>query len=278
MDSQKPVLKNLFSLPPHSLFRDENMVAWSVVPYDSLNRAPEERVNMLTRLGFSRFAFDWREEHLSLLPKEIGLLHKNRISLDAVWCWVDERSSNGLLPEHEQLFRILEEAKQPTTIWIGVHYNFYEGLEDSQKVEKVASVLKAIHKGASRSNSRIALYTHFGWLALPENQVRVIEATGHDDIGIVFSFHHAQDVLDRFDEALHIMKPYLQTVHLSGVTRGVSEIIDIGKGTLEKTMIRSVIESGFKGTIGIIGHTEGEDVEQVLLRNIRGLSTLLKNL
>src|SRR4051812_40766284 len=42
------------------LFGRDNLIAWCIVPFDSKNRAPEERAAMLERLGFKHFAYDWR--------------------------------------------------------------------------------------------------------------------------------------------------------------------------------------------------------------------------
>src|SRR5262249_27037481 len=46
------------------LFGRPNLVAWCIVPFDAKKRGPEERAAMLERLGFRRFAYDWRAEHL----------------------------------------------------------------------------------------------------------------------------------------------------------------------------------------------------------------------
>lgn len=41
-------------------------------------------------------------------------------------------------------------------------------------------------------------------------------------------------------------------------------------------MIQALKQSEFNGTIGVIGHTEGEDIKNVLIRNIDGLRTILR--
>ena len=46
------------------LFAEKNLVAWCIVPFDARRRGPEERAEMLRRLGFTRFAYDWRSEHI----------------------------------------------------------------------------------------------------------------------------------------------------------------------------------------------------------------------
>lgn len=55
-----------------SLFARDNLVAWCIVPFDAKKRGPEERAAMLKRLGFTRFAYDWRAEHIPM-PRCSGL-------------------------------------------------------------------------------------------------------------------------------------------------------------------------------------------------------------
>ena len=46
----------------------------------------------------------------------------------------------------------------------------------------------------------------------------------------------------------------------------------------ELGMLRDVAASGYRGPIGIIGHTEGEDIRVVLQRNLKGLRKLTSQL
>src|SRR5437868_15422898 len=66
-------------------FRQDNLVAWCVVPFDAKNRAPAERAEMLARLGFKKFAYDWRGPHLPTFDAEVQELKKRNIELTAVW-------------------------------------------------------------------------------------------------------------------------------------------------------------------------------------------------
>ena len=43
-------------------------------------------------------------------------------------------------------------------------------------------------------------------------------------------------------------------------------------------MMRMIAASGYEGPIGILGHTEGEDIRVVLERNLEGLEALKKEL
>ena len=68
-----------------SLYSRENLVAWCIVPFDSKRRSPEERAAMLERLGFKRFAYDWRAEHVASFDAEMEALKKRGIKLEAFW-------------------------------------------------------------------------------------------------------------------------------------------------------------------------------------------------
>ena len=49
---------------PPDVFARENLVAWCIVPFDAKKRGPEERSEMLERLGIKRLAYDYRAEHI----------------------------------------------------------------------------------------------------------------------------------------------------------------------------------------------------------------------
>src|SRR4051794_11644565 len=55
----------------NELFARKNLVAWCIVPFDSQKRGPEERAQMLEKLGFSKFAYDYRAEHIPTFDAEI---------------------------------------------------------------------------------------------------------------------------------------------------------------------------------------------------------------
>src|SRR5437762_2627164 len=67
------------------LFAKKNLVAWCIVPFDSKKRGPEERAAMLEKLGFSKFAYDYRAEHIPTFDAEIEALKRHHIELTAWW-------------------------------------------------------------------------------------------------------------------------------------------------------------------------------------------------
>lgn len=77
--------RSLKIVRPSTLWSRENLVAWCVVPGDTRNRGPEERAEMLQRLGFRHFAYDWRQQHVPTFDDEIEALKKRGIDLLAWW-------------------------------------------------------------------------------------------------------------------------------------------------------------------------------------------------
>jgi sugar phosphate isomerase/epimerase len=260
------------------LFAMDNLVAWCIVPFDAMERSPEERAGMLEQLGFKRMAWDWRMEHIDILSQEIETLRKHDIELTAVWVWLDNPGRVGLPPQLERIFSIIEGSGTETTYWVSFSESYFNGLPDEEKVDRAARSITGLHDRIRGSGCKIALYNHMGWFGEPENQVRIIEATGRDSIGIVYNFHHAHHHIDDFPRLLDIMMPYLYTVNLNGMNRNGPKILDIGSGDMEEGMINTLKESGFTGTVGIIGHTEGEDIRIVLERNLEGLQQVLGRL
>ena len=72
-------------MPPAKLFAKDNLVAWCIVPFDAKKRGPEERAAMLKRLGFTKFAYDYRAEHIPTFDAEMEALKKQGIELTAWW-------------------------------------------------------------------------------------------------------------------------------------------------------------------------------------------------
>lgn len=96
--------------------------------------------------------------------------------------------------------------------------------------------------------------------------------------GLIYNFHHGHKQVDSFPTLLKKMSPWLWTVNINGMKKDGPQILTIGNGDQEKEMLRLLKKSGFQGSVGILGHTENEDVEQVLKRNLSGLRKLEKEL
>jgi hypothetical protein len=77
------------------------------------------------------------------------------------------------------------------------------------------------------------------------------------------------------------MLPHLLTLNLNGMVpagdkRG-QKILQLGQGTLDLELLRTIRASGYRGPIGILGHTQ-DDAEARLQDNLDGLDWLLPQL
>lgn len=260
------------------LFYKDNLVAWCVVPFDSAKRTPAERAAMLKELGFTQFAYDWRLEHLPTFPEEIKSLKERDINLTSVWIWIDTDSGKIFDDANEQLLDIIKQNNVKTDFWLGFSNKHFEGLSDEEKLEKAVTSISYIQNRAKELGCTVSLYNHGDWFGEPVNQVRIIEKMGAKDVGIVYNFHHAHLQVKEFPELLVKMLPYLKTVNLNGMKVQGPKILTIGQGDQELGMLKTLKESGYNGSIGIICHIETEDAKVVLQRNLNGLKSLLKTM
>ena len=65
---------------------------------------------MLERLGFKRYAYDWRAEHLPDTARELRLARDRGIRVEAVWVWIEEDRPGQLSENNERLLAALKEA------------------------------------------------------------------------------------------------------------------------------------------------------------------------
>jgi sugar phosphate isomerase/epimerase len=260
------------------LFEKENLLAWCIVPFDADMRSPQERAEMLDDLGITHFAYDYRDEHIPSFREEIETLKDHHISLDAVWLWVDPRWDEPLNSAGKEIFDILKETGTKTEIWLGLPDNVFEGLPDEESFSIAVKVVREIHQEALELGCSIALYNHGGWFGEPDNLVRIIDIIGSDKVRIVYNFHHAHHQVDQFGKNLELMLPYLSTININGMRVEGPKIITLGQGDRELEMLRIIRASGYSGPIGILGHTEAEDIRVVLERNLKGLEELKKQL
>ena len=256
-----------------NLFAKENLVAWCIVPFDSENRTPAQRIDMLKRLGFKQYAYDWRSKHIPTFAEEIDLAKQAGVKIMAVWLWIDRDSDRAgqLSNDNEQVLKIIEESGLKTRLWVGFNSNFYTDETDDAKVKKGVEMLNFLRERTGKFVDGIALYNHGDWFGEPDNQIRILKQLNNPFFGIVYSFHHGHGQIESFPSMLKRMKPWLWTVNINGMKKEGPQIITVGTGDKELDMLRTLEKSGFQGTLGILGHIEDEDVEKVLQRNLDGL-------
>jgi len=251
-----------------AVLRRDNLVAWCIVPFDAKKRSPADRALMLKELGITRCAFDWRADHVPTFEQEILEYEKQGIEYFAFWS------------VHEDAFRLFEKYDLHPQIW----HMFGEPDGDSQeaKVEAAAQQLLPLAERTKAMGCPLGLYNHGGWSGEPANLVAVcqrLRELKQDHVGIVYNFHHGHAYIDDWAASFALMQPYLHCLNLNGMNaKEQPKILGIGKGAHELDMIRTVVESGYRGPIGILDHREQLDARESLLENRDGLERVRRKL
>ncbi|MDY3557501.1 sugar phosphate isomerase/epimerase [Gemmata sp. JC673] len=255
------------------MFATEKLVAWCVVPFDAKKRGPAERVEMLQKLGFKRYAYDWRAEHLPTFDEEVALLKKAGIELTAVWF------PANLGADAQKLLEVLKKHDVKTQLWVTM--GDPGGTDQTAKVERAVKVLRPLAEAAAKQGCTIGLYNHGGWFGEPENQIAIIERLKLKNVGIVYNQHHGHDHFDRFPKLLEAMKPHLLALNLNGSVKGGDKagkkIVPLGGGELDLQLLAVIAKSGYTGPIGVLGHTS-DDAAERLVDNLDGLRWLVPQL
>ncbi|MEY4006930.1 MAG: hypothetical protein RLZZ221_3026 [Verrucomicrobiota bacterium] len=248
-------------------FNRANTVAWCIVPFDGVKRTPAARAEMVRSLGLTKVAYDWRAEHVADFEREILEYRRHGLEFFAFW------------NTHDEAFRLFAKYNLQPQIWQTAPSP--EAATQEERVAAAAARLLPAVRRARELGSRFGLYNHGGWGGEPENLVAVCEhlrrVHGADHVGIVYNFHHGHAHADRLAAALAAMKPHLLCLNLNGMMRDGDrrgmKIFPLGQGELDAALLRVVAESGYRGPVGIIGHTQ-DDVELRLRDNLDGLDWL----
>lgn len=264
------------SLPaagPGPLLAPENLCAWCIVPFDAKKRGPEERAQMLERLGLRNLAYDWRAEHVPTFDAECEAMKRHGIAITAWWF------PTTLDGDARTILDVIRRHKLHPQLWVMGS----EGGGGAQTARVAAEVarLRPIAEAAAPLGCTVGLYNHGGWFGQPENQLEIIgqlAVAGVTNVGIVYNFHHGHEQLGRFGELVARMKPRLLAVNLNGMVRDGSktgrQILHLAEGDQELEMLRVLEASGWRGPIGIIDHRAETDSEETLKNNLRGLAWL----
>ncbi|MBM3978727.1 MAG: TIM barrel protein [Planctomycetes bacterium] len=255
------------------MYAQDNLVAWCIVPFDAKKRGPAARVEMLQKLGFKKYAYDWRAEHLPTFDEEVVLLKEAQIELTAVWF------PANLGPDAQKLLAVLKKHEIKTQLWITTGEP--AGADKAAKVASAAKAIKPIAEEAAKHGCTVALYNHGGWFGEPANQIAIIEELKLKNVGIVYNQHHGHDHFDTFPELLKQMKPHLLALNLNGSVKGGDKagkkIAPLGAGELDVQLLKEIRASGYAGPVGVLGHTQ-DDAAERLADNLDGLKWLLPQL
>ncbi len=259
--------------PAADVFAPANRVAWCVVPFDAKKRGPADRVEMLKRLGFTKYAYDWRAEHLPTFGEEVRLLKEAGITLQGVWFPADfDRTAEGLL-------ETVNKAGLKTELWVMLPQPDTK-LSQDEKVKAAALRVKRLARWVKDDGHKVGIYNHGGWSGEPANMLAVVKAADEPNVGIVYNLHHGHDHLAKLADHLAAMKPHLYCLNLNGMKadgdKNGHKILCIGEGDDDAKLLKTIRDSGYAGPVGILGHTD-HDVEDRLADNLNGLDCLLRN-
>ncbi len=258
----------------YDLFARTNLVAWCIVPFDARKRVPEERAAMLEKLGFKLFAYDYRAEHVPSFDAEMDALQRHHVRLLAWWF------PGELNAEARLILDVLKRhGLRGVQLWVtGGGAPTTNEVEQRARIEAEAARIRAIADAAKEIGCSVALYNHGGWFGEPENQIALVErlrSEGVANVGLVYNQHHGHAHVPRFAQLLAEMKPYLVALNLNGMgPEGDKKLIlPLGHGEYDLRLLRVIRDSGWRGPIGILNHTD-EDAEARLLDNLDGLDWL----
>jgi len=250
-----------------SLFRRDNLVAWCIVPFDAKNRAPAERAAMVKRLGFTKVAYDWRNAHVPTFEEEILQYRKHGLEYFAFW------------GTHEKAFVLFAKYDLHPQIWQTLP-SPNAATQEERVAAAVTQILPLVERTA-QLKCKLGLYNHGGWGGEPENLVavckRLRERHKADHVGIVYNLHHGHGHIKDFAQALAEMKPYLLCLNLNGMNTAGPQILPLGSGEQDVPLLKTIRDSGYRGPLGIIGHTS-DDVELRLRDNLDGLDWIVPQL
>ncbi len=262
-----------------SVFAKQNLVAWCIVPFDSVKRGPVARAQMLNNLGITKLAYDWRTEHIPTFDEELQTLKKHNIKLEAFWHWsgyADPSKDKNLAI----IFDVLKRNNAKTQLWSSFNgWKDFDQLPQAEKVKVAAVSIAYVADKLAEMGCSLGLYNHGGWFGEPENQLEIIEYLKKPNIGIVFNFSHSETQINRFPQFFPKILPYLYSINLTGLKGdNPAEVVKIGEGTIEEKMMGIILKSSYSGSIGIINENVAPDAADGLKIDMEGIKKVLKKL
>lgn len=260
----------------NDLINIKDVSPWCIIGFDTEDRSPQERIDLLKELGLSNYGFNKGKGDFSTMKEEFQLSAENNIEIKSIFLWLNaDRDTIGQLSESNQLILSnLKEIKEKPTIWLSFSNNFFEDIGREESIELSLEMIKYVKTLANEVGCEMAIYNHRGWFGNPHNQIEILEKLNDKSLSMVYNFHHAHEYVDEFDQVAKKITPYLSYVNLNGIKKEGPEIMTIGEGDYELKMVRALMNEGYEGPWGILGHIKTEDVRDVLNRNLDGLEKL----
>lgn len=262
------------------LWSHSNLTAWCVVPFDAKARSPEARVHMLRGLGFTRFAYDWREKDIPTFDAEIDALKQGGIELVAWWFPFDADD-----PQAKATLDTFRRHGVSPQLWVyqSQRPEIREAKDPARHLKLESERIGALVRLAEPYGCRVELYNHNGWYGRVENQLAIIarlKEAGITSVGMVYNFSHARDEdhddSKDFARLWSLMRDHVVAVNVSGMS-WEGRLIYPSEGDKELEMMRVIQGSGWRGPVGLIAE-KGGDAEVTLRNYLGGLDLLAARL
>ncbi len=263
------------------LFRQSNLAAWCIVPFDKAKRTPEQRAAMLEELAIRQFVYDYRAEHIPQWDEEMEALKRHSINLLGWWF------PGSLSPDATKALELFRRHNFKPQLWVSGGGGSISGVPPEEQTRRVAAEVRRltpIAEAAKADGLTVGLYNHGSWFGEPDNQIEIIKSlreAGVTNVGIVYNQHHGHGQVAGFKDLLQRMLPHLICLNLNGMDPGGDtvgrKILPLATGSQDLPLLKIIAESGYKGPIGILNHT-GEDAAGRLQDNLDGLRWLLPQL
>jgi sugar phosphate isomerase/epimerase len=258
------------------LFGPQNLHAWCVVPFDAKKRGPEERAAMLEKLGFRRFVYDWRSKDIPTFDAEIEAMKKHGIEVIAWWSPTNARD-----PVLKTTLEVFKRQNVHPQLWVsGGGEPTKTPEEQQQRVEAEATRIREIVELAKPYGCAVELYNHNRWYGQPDNELAIIKQLkklGVTGVGMVYNFSHGHEDIADFPAIWKRIQPYVVAVNITGMGQNGNRLIPPSQGDKELDMMRTILESGWRGPVGLIAE-QGGDAEVTLRNGLEGTAWLVKEL
>jgi hypothetical protein len=269
--------------PRGTLFARQNLIAWCVIPFDSMHRTPLELAQMLKRLGIGRIGIDWRAQDIPHFDSEIDTLRNNHIIIQSFWLRGNMYPERKVPPspdgDLEVVLATLKRNHLRTQIWDPFDADEeFMSLSEPARLTRATEAVRYLATRAQEINCSVAIYSHGGWMGEPENELKVVGKAGMPNVGIVYDYEHARPQMDRFAAFFPKLVPHLWAVILNGMQEGGPDFITVGDGDRDLGMLKVIRDSGYSGPIGIMNHDEKRDAEVGLRLNMEGLKKMLRQM
>jgi sugar phosphate isomerase/epimerase len=235
---------------------------------------------MLSGLGFTQFAYDWREKDVPTFDAEIEALKRHGIGLVGWWFPFD--ADDALAKATLETFR--RHGVHPQ-LWVyqSQRNKVQAKMTQAMRVQVEAERIAALVRLAAPYGCPVELYNHNGWYGIMDNQLAMLDyLVGHGigNVGLVYNFSHARD--ESHDDSVDFprlwarIKAHVVAVNISGMNWD-GHIVYPSQGDKELEMMRVIEDSGWRGPVGLIAE-KGGDAEVTLRNYLRGLDWLADRL